>query len=222
MGVLSALAVMVLISLPFKGNQDLFWFVGRFLNAAGGYDYASVEAYNFQALIGGNWAPAGRSILGPITYKTMGSASIVLFVAAALWYQYRDATKNRRHTGAGGSAGVLFLAAALCMYGIFTFGHYMHERYVFPVVFLLLFAFVETREDRLLFCSLLLSVVLFLNEVTAMYVISNLAASVVRSTREHRAVVTACSLAETLSFLLFLQVFISRFVNHRRKEAPHA
>ncbi|MBR6208992.1 MAG: DUF2029 domain-containing protein [Oscillospiraceae bacterium] len=208
LGVVSAVAVMILISLPFRGSQSLFWFVERFLNAAGGYDYASVEAYNFLALIGGNWAPAGRKLLGLISYKALGTVGIVLSVAAALAYQIQSARRSRIGEWEADHPGVLFLAAALCMYGIFTFGHYMHERYVFPVVFLLLFAFVETREDKLLFCSLLLSVVLFLNEVTAMYVISQLASAAVRSTREHNAVVRTCSLAETVSFFLFVHVFI--------------
>ena len=222
LGVLSAVAVMLLISLPFKGNQGLFWFVSRFFNAAGGYDYASVEAYNFLALLGGNWAPAGRSVLGPITYKTIGTLAILASVGAAILLQFRDRKKTGIYSGAGGGRGILFLAAALCMYGIFTFGHYMHERYVFPVIFLLLFAFVETKEEKLLLCSLALSVVLFLNEITAMYVISQLATAVVRSSREHNSVVTACALAETVSFAYFLYVTVDGFFRERKKEVPHA
>ena len=222
LGVLSAVAVMLLISLPFKGNQGLFWFVSRFFNAAGGYDYASVEAYNFLALLGGNWAPAGRSVLGPITYKTIGTLAIFASVGAAILLQFRDRKKTGIYSGAGGGRGILFLAAALCMYGIFTFGHYMHERYVFPVIFLLLFAFVETKEEKLLLCSLALSVVLFLNEITAMYVISQLATAVVRSSREHNSVVTACALAETVSFAYFLYVTVDGFFRERKKEVPHA
>ena len=50
----------------------------------------------------------------------------------------------------------------------------------------------------------LLSAVLFLNEMTAMYVISKLASAVVRGGREHNAVVAACSAMETLSFVYFV------------------
>jgi len=212
---------MLLISLPFKGDQGLFWFVGRFFNAAGGYDYASVEAYNFLALLGGNWAPAGRSVLGPITYKMIGMVGILASLGAAIFLQFCDRRKKGLNAGAGGGRGILFLAAALCMYGIFTFGHYMHERYVFPVIFLLLFAFVETGENKLLFSALLLSTVLFLNEITAMYVISQLATAVVRSSREHNSVVTACSLAETVSFVCFLYIVTRDFLRNKRKEVPN-
>ncbi len=210
LGVLAAVGVMLCLSLPFKGYQGLFWFVGKFFNAAGGYDYASVEAYNFLALLGGNWAPAGNKMILGLSYRVFGTVAILLAVLVSVFYQFRDARRSVLGVGSDNAAGTLFLSAGLCMYFIFTFGHYMHERYVYPVILLLLFAFVFTRERRYLFCSLLLSVILFLNEVTAMYVISNLASAAVRSTREHSAVVTACSLVETVSFLYFAWVVISR------------
>ena len=66
-------------ALPFKGEQDLFWLVSRFLSASSGYDYASVEAYNYMALVGGNWKPAGEGLLGSaLTYKQFGTACILL------------------------------------------------------------------------------------------------------------------------------------------------
>ena len=51
-----------------------------------------------------------------------------------------------------------------------------------------------------------LSAVLFLNEMTAMYVISDLASAVVRGGREHNDVVRICSAMETASFVLFVHV----------------
>ena len=201
----AAVSVMLIISLPFKGDQSLFWFVSKFFNSAGGYDYASVEAYNFMALCGGNWAPSSRNILPGLSFKTFGLIAVVLSVMISVWFQWQDsraaAAENR-----SGEAYALFLAAAFCMYMIFTFGHYMHERYVFPVILLLMAVFVCTREKKFLFCALLLSVVVFLNEMTAMYVISKLASAVVRGGREHNGVVRICSAAETISFLWFAHV----------------
>ena len=68
------------VSLPFRGDQGFFWVVGRFLNSAGGYDYASVEAYNFLALCGGNWKSAELSLVPGISYKAFGMVMIVLAV----------------------------------------------------------------------------------------------------------------------------------------------
>ena len=98
---------------------------------------------------------------------------------------------------------MLFLSAAFCMFMIFTFGQYMHERYVFPVIALLIVSYTMTGEPRWLLCSLLLSVTVFLNEATAMYVISSLASAVVRGGREHNTVVAVCSFAETCCFAYF-------------------
>ena len=182
----------------------------RFVNAAGGYDYASVEAYNFLSLAGGNWAPADRAMLFGITYKQFGTVAIVLSVIAAMWLQFRCARLSLlRNRPAMENQGILYLAAGLCMFGIFTFGHYMHERYVFPVILLLLFAFVYYRESRLLLCALALSVVLFLNEMSAMYVVSDMAMAVVRSGREHQDLVMLCSFAEVLTFIYFTWVVVT-------------
>ena len=100
----------------------------------------------------------------------------------------------------------LLIPAAFCMFMIFTFGHYMHERYVFPVMALLVFAYIATQDKRLLAASMLLSVVLSLNEATAMYVVSNAAASAVRGTQQHRIVIAVCSLFEVLTFLYSARV----------------
>ncbi len=205
--VASALGVIFLVSLPFKGGQDAFWVVRKFLTASGGYDYASVEAYNFLALCGGNWKQSTTRILGGITYKTFGTIFIVGAVLLSILMQTREAYlgvagKEKQKKG----FSVDLLAAAFCMYMIFTFGHYMHERYVFPVIFLLMMVYILSGEKKFLLCSLLLSTVLLLNEMTAMYVISNLASAIVRGGREHLSVVTACSIMGTVSFFLFAYI----------------
>jgi Gpi18-like mannosyltransferase len=210
LGVVAALAVLFLVGLPFQGDQGALWMLQRFVNAAGGYDYASVEAYNFLSLAGGNWAPADRKFLLGINYKQFGTVAIVLVVCASLWMQYRCARLSLHYRRpAMENQGILYLAAGLCMFGIFTFGHYMHERYVFPVIVLLLFAFVYYREPRLLLCAMALSVVLFLNEMSAMYVVSEMAMSVVRSGREHQDTVLLCSFMEVLTFVYFLWVVLT-------------
>ncbi len=218
LGVLAAFAVILLISLPFKGDQGILWIVGRFLNAAGGYDYASVEAYNFLALCGGNWKNAGYPLIPGISYKTFGTVAVLIAVGLALVMQWRGAKpvlagEKKRGT----DDHMVFTASAFCMFTIFTFGHYMHERYVFPVILLLIMTFVYTRRERFLLCSLALSAVVFLNEMTAMYVISKLASAVVRGGAEHSAVVRVCSAAECIVYALFIHVLHSD-LSEKREE----
>ena len=205
-GVIAALLVIFTVSLPFRGDQSFFWVIGRFLNSAGGYDYASVEAYNFLALCGGNWKSAELPLIpGVLSYKTFGTAAIVLAVALSIAMQV---VSRRREGGETLCARpeCLLIPAAFCMFMIFTFGHYMHERYVFPVMALLVFAYIATQDKRLLAASMLLSVVLSLNEATAMYVVSNAAASAVRGTQQHQIVTGVCSLFEVLTFFYTARV----------------
>ena len=205
-GVIAALLVIFTVSLPFRGDQSFFWVIGRFLNSAGGYDYASVEAYNFLALCGGNWKSAELPLIpGVLSYKTFGTAAIVLAVALSIAMQV---VSRRREGGETLCARPerLLIPAAFCMFMIFTFGHYMHERYVFPVMALLVFAYIATQDKRLLAASMLLSVVLSLNEATAMYVVSNAAASAVRGTQQHQIVTGVCSLFEVLTFFYTARV----------------
>ena len=218
LGVLAAFAVIFLISLPFKGNQGALWIVDRFLNATVGYDYASVEAYNFLALCGGNWRNAGSPLIFGISYKTFGTAAILLAVGVSLLLQWREAKPVLTGEAQPETDNhMVFTASAFCMFTIYTFGHYMHERYVFPVILLLMMAFIYTRRDRLLLCSLALSAVVFLNEMTAMYVISRLASSVVRGGAEHAAVVRVCSAAECIVYAIFIHI-LHREVSHGKGE----
>lgn len=204
-GVAAALLVILAISFPFRGDQSIFWVVGRFLNSAGGYNYASVEAYNFLALCGGNWKSADLSLISGISYKTFGTAAIVLSVGLSLAMQIAAHKRDGAKT-LSAQPERLLIPAAFCMFMIFTFGHYMHERYVFPVMALLMLSYIVSRDERLLAASLMLSVVLSLNEATAMYVVSNAASSAVRGTQQHQIVTAVCSVFEVLTFFYTAKV----------------
>ena len=171
--------------------------------------YASVEAYNFLALCGGNWKSAELSLVPGIPYKAFGMVMIVLAVVLSVAMQV---VSRRREGGETLRARPerLLIPAAFCMFMIFTFGHYMHERYVFPVMALLAFAYAATRDNRLLVSSMLLSVVLALNETTAMYVVSNAASAAVRGTQQHQIVIGVCSLFEVLTFFYTAKVCLER------------
>lgn len=209
-GVASALALIFVVSLPFKGTQSLFWIVEKFIAAQGSYDYASVEAYNFIALCGGNWptASADEFILG-ISYKAFGVFSIAIAIIAgsvAMISTRRNQVLSIKTPIS--REGLLFLTSAFVMSWIFTFGHYMHERYIFPVLFMLLFAYVYCKDWRLLLLSMLFTITCFANEMTAMYVVSDAAADVVRGGREHSDMIRFWSAVETAVEIYFAYVMI--------------
>ena len=215
--VAAAFLVIFLVSLPFRGSQGAFWVLQKFLAASSGYDYASIEAYNFMALTGGNWVPASGELLPGLTYKSFGTICILLTVALScfglIWF---SAASKKGKSGLPQEAA-FFLVLSYCLFSVFTFGHYMHERYVFPAILFLMFTYVYSKDGRFLLLSLLLSSVLFLNEITAMFVISNTASAAVRSSREHSTVVTLCSYAEVAAFLYALKVCVDHLLAAARK-----
>ena len=58
----------------------------------------------------------------------------------------------------------VFLTGAVLIVLVCTFGPMMHERYVYPAVILLLLAYADCRDRRLLWSALALTVTLFMNE----------------------------------------------------------
>lgn len=219
LGAISAFGVILLISLPFKGEQEFFWLVNKFLSASSGYNYATVEAYNFMALVGANWASADGYLLDlPITCKTFGIVAILLAVVLGGVATAVNTKKSLR----GGEnllshKGHMFLTAALVMTLIFTFGHYMHERYIVPVLVLLLFAYAAYGDNRILVTGMLLSSVTFLNEMNAMYVVSNAATSVVRGSMEHNWIIHLCALAEVAVCVYLVHLCIDIWFRGEKK-----
>lgn len=343
-----ALGVLALGSLLFRGEgMSFFWMVERFRSASGGYDYASIEAYNFFALFGGNWAAAGNALFGGADPGEMLLRTNELFSKTALvigfpvlivraWNEMRErkegepnraffefvsaavitgllmliafvaksatadmigangvlralasfplhgllmlvlfgyiAHRERGEKGlfdwikAGGATvvGVLTLLASLCvflityllgafirMFGgtltwhtagvigivaagvltialfflywfkqkraryslyvnrglifllaacfcvwVFTFGHYMHERYIFPALFLLIFAYAYDRDPGKLAAVCMLSVTTFMNEMMAMFVVSDGAKDLIRGGAIHNQLIAVISLLE--------------------------
>ena len=216
---LAAFAVILLISLPFKGDQGLFWFVDRFMTASAHYDYATVEAYNYFAFCGANWKRAGEYILpNVLTFKQFGTVAILLAILCGfLTILRRRQAQKRLDSTLSEDKGFLFLAASLTMALIFTFGHYMHERYVVPILVMLLFAYAFYKDRRLLLIALLFTVTTFLNEMMAQYVVSNAAISIVRGGREHNTVLRFWSGAEVLVCLSFGFVVVDMLHDLRGK-----
>lgn len=208
LGALGAFAVILLISLPFKGEAGLLWFVDRFLSASAHYDYATVEAYNYFGFCGANWKPSGEFIIpNLLTFKGFGTIAILLAIFCGFMTVLRLDQKGKRlNKRLDEDRGFLFLAASLTMALIFTFGHYMHERYVAPVLVMLLFAYAYYKDRRLLLVAMLFTVTTFLNEMMAQYVVSNEAMNIVRGGREHNTVLRFWSGVEVIVCLYFCYV----------------
>ena len=353
--VIGAVGVLLLGSILFRGEgMDLLWMIERFRSASSGYDYASIEAYNYMTLFGGNWAKATNPLFGSanagemllrinelfsktallIGFPTLvlrawnemrrrqpdqpnrafyellttsiitallflngylikqipplnsgsglflrvidifrrvitafplygimmlavffrivfressgkpfldwikeGSTTVVgamtlsaalcafvltyifgvilkLFGGALTWHVsgvlgivgagvltvflfvlYWNTHRKTRYSICVNRGLIFLLAACFCVW-VFTFGHYMHERYIFPALVLLLFAYAYDRDPHTLAAFCMLTVTTFMNEMMAMFVVSDGAKDLIRGGVIHNQLIAVISLME--------------------------
>ncbi len=148
------IGAVLLVSAPFTGSQTpVLWLVRQYFTTATSYPYASVNAFNLIALLGGNWQDESARFL-LLRWKDWGTLFILLLTAALAL----GALRGRRR----GKADLLLLAAFYGS-GIFLFAHRMHERYLFPALALLLAAWARSGDRRLRWPALLFSLSLLTN-----------------------------------------------------------
>ena len=163
LAVVAAVVVLYVLALPFQGSQGPLWLIDKYSSTASSYHYASIEAFNFGSLCGWNWKTADTLILW-MPYYEFGMGMIVLstLFASVLYFFGRKQSR-----------GALFLASGLAVLLIFTFGHYMHERYMLPALLLILIAYLYYGDRRLLAAFGGLTVTSFLNAACAYYVVNH-------------------------------------------------
>lgn len=159
---LIAALMVVLSALPFS-RGDLPWYRlihEKYLGTATSYDYASVNAYNIFTLFGKNWVRVDQKSFIGLTLGQLGTIGMVysVLLGCALYIVGRKRTK-----------GALFLAAAFTFASLFTLGHYMHERYVFPVLLLLFASYLYYDNKYLLYMAIAYTAFGLLNCLSAFY-----------------------------------------------------
>ena len=172
LAVAAALSTLLLLSLPFQNTQPWYWLIEKYSSTAASYPYASIEAFNLFSLLGGNWKSVENTVLG-VSFLTWGKIGIGLSVAfsAALYWVGRNTRAGR--------GAALYLSGAVLIAGVFTLGHYMHERYLIPALMLLVMAYLCCRDRRVLAAYGIVGAGALLNVLAAMYVINR---SAVRGT----------------------------------------
>jgi len=149
-----SVGVVLLISLPFTGNQTPFvWLLEKYFSTTSSYPYASLNAFNFITALGGNWQPQANQFLF-LSWQHWGTVMLVLLTIAVFVLGFFAARSGRLN---------LPLLAAFYGIGVFLFAHRMHERYLLPAVVLLVGAWALDGDRRRLFAAAAFSAVLLVN-----------------------------------------------------------
>lgn len=140
---LAAILSMALLCIPFGGPLKI---IRLYMQTMSSYPYATVNAYNFWALVDKNWASQDGSFLA-VKYSTWGCVAIVLAVALSAWLFFKSGKKRSRY----------FTTAAVLILVVFLFAVRMHERYLFPALALILAAWALRPLKSFLAAYVLLS-----------------------------------------------------------------
>ena len=146
--VVSGAVSLYLLSLPFAHSLNPMWLVKCYIDIFGGYPYMTVNGYNIFTLFGLNFVKLeqviGSEIISPLV--------ILCTFVLSIWGYFCQ--KNR---------GKIFYTAGLFVTLLFTFDTMMHERYMFPVILLLLLTYIYTKREKVLYMFYWRSTVIFLN-----------------------------------------------------------
>ena len=118
----AVIAVTVVTVAPFQVGHAWNWLPNLYLSTIAYYHETSVNAFNFNALIGGLRAPDSGTIAG-LSYFAMGVSLLIPLYALALWALARNPVRRN-----------LFFAAFMVLFGFFMFAPRIHERYVYPAL----------------------------------------------------------------------------------------
>ena len=155
-GGLLAIACLFLGMMPF-GLENV---LPQYTDTLASYPYASVNAYNFWAMIGLNWNTQNDMFLG-ITYATWGTIAIVVLtiISAVIFELLRRKNRTERYT----------LAGAFLITTTFHFSVRMHERYVYPVMLLLLFTAILSKKKAYWWAYVVMTAAHFINVWHVLY-----------------------------------------------------
>jgi len=154
LSILIAVAVMAMLMMPFAQGFNILPVIQLYTGVVDTYPFATVNAFNFWALMGHNWVRLYVPFLG-IPMTAWGIVIVIFLIGGAFVALHRDRVLY-------GSRHYIFIVGALFTL-IYIFSVRMHERYLFPALIFFLIYYAQTREKRGLIMYVALSITFFLN-----------------------------------------------------------
>jgi Gpi18-like mannosyltransferase len=131
LSIASALALVYIVAIPFTLNFDFTWLYDKYRYAMNLYKYRTMNAFNLYFLLGWNYKSSEGMMFSAI--------SIIVAASFSLYSMFTILFKK--------NANNIFYTAYLLMFGIFVLMPQMHERYIFPALVFLYFAFVSFSAE---------------------------------------------------------------------------
>ncbi|MGG1514370.1 phospholipid carrier-dependent glycosyltransferase [Paenibacillus oryzisoli] len=150
--VLTGLATMAVVSLPFAIGRGYGWLVGLYSGTLASYPYGSLNAFNVLALLGGNFIDLNQTFLH-IPYQWIG---LVLMVLAIIYICLIYLLGHQRR-------GAVLYLSFLFITAVFMCMTKMHERYLHYGLVLALLSFIYIRDRRILWLFIGFSATHFIN-----------------------------------------------------------
>ncbi|WNS41628.1 phospholipid carrier-dependent glycosyltransferase [Paenibacillus sp. MMS20-IR301] len=155
LGAVYGLGIFAFLAAPFFWNNGGFaGLINLYKATLSSYPYSTVNAFNLYALTDPMWSALDLTWLG-IPYRIWGFIFILAAVALAAYFSFN--TKDRKDLSKSFFIGIVLITI------VFVFGTKMHERYLYPVLLLSLFAFIESKDRRFLTLFLGFSLTQYIN-----------------------------------------------------------
>lgn len=149
--VFSSLAVFAAVVIPFTGDKPWYWIFEKYIGTIGSYNYITLNSANIFGMFGLNWVPTDTVKLG----MSLGIWGIIgLAVTVTLFFVLSFINRDNKN---------IFILTAMLMTGIYAFGLKMHERYIFPVIAILLIAYIYDNKKSILTKFIVMSTAVFIN-----------------------------------------------------------
>lgn len=134
--------------------------IPQYTDTLSSYPYVSVNAYNFWAMIGLNWNSQEDTLLG-IRYALWGTIAIVVLtiISAVIFEILRRKKSEARYV----------LTGAFLITTTFMFSVRMHERYLYPVMILLILTAIFSKMKTYLWVYLSITLTHFINVWHVLY-----------------------------------------------------
>lgn len=163
-GLVISILLFLVLSLAMKNGQSISWLWEKYMGTFSSYDYATLSSFGLMGLLGGQWVKNSTASPVGITFGTLGTllTLIIIFSAVVLFVL---AWKKRKRI----PTQFFWLFGAYVLAGVVTVSARTHERYIFPVILMLIFSFAYFGDRRLLNLSIGYAFINFVNTAVVLY-----------------------------------------------------